>query len=143
MLTVSKINEKNLEDFQACLRKRGKAEIEDVLYQHQYYFLLKHNDDIIGYIHFKDEEEDVTIKEIEMFNSRDDEILMIDLLIKSVINAADMRGKNRIVIDETLVKNNVDWIKNMGFKQDEQKFHIDVKKFFSKQCTGCDKGCSH
>ncbi len=145
MLTVSKLNEKNLQAFQSCLSKNGIPEVKDIIYNHQNYFVLKDKDEIIGYTYFKNQEKDISIKEIEIFNSKEEKILMIDLLIKSVINAADMRGMNRVVIDESLLKNNVDWLENMGFEQKDErgKFYMDVKKFFIRQCTGCNKECTH
>ncbi|MCG8485511.1 MAG: hypothetical protein MJA31_19550 [Clostridia bacterium] len=145
MLTVSKLNEKNLQAFQSCLSKNGIPEVKDIIYNHQNYFVLKDKDEIIGYTYFKNQEKDISIKEIEIFNSKEEKILMIDLLIKSVINAADMRGMDSVVIDESLLKNNVDWLQNMGFEQKDErgKFYMDVKKFFARQCNGCNKDCTH
>lgn len=146
MLTISKLNEKNIEDFQLCLKNHGieKVEVESVILQHQNYFLLKDGDDIIGYAFFNEKDDEVILKEIQIFEGKEEKLLMIDLLLKSVINAAEIRGQYWLVINKALLKDDGDWLKNMGFEEKEKDmFYMDVKKYFTRKCDGCDNKCSH
>lgn len=144
MLTISKLVENDQQDLELYINKNNLVVNQSVLNHMDNFFLLKDNKDIIGYTYFDVLDKQIEIQGIHTIcNDSEEKTLMIDLLLKSVINSADIRGKYQVEIKVDLIKDNIQWLKNMGFEQEEDKLHIDVKKYFNGQCSGCNKACNH
>ncbi|MCT4585148.1 MAG: hypothetical protein N4A54_09515 [Peptostreptococcaceae bacterium] len=108
-------------------------------------FILEKND-IVGYLEFEKNTLYYMIKDIE---TKNDDYLLKDGLVKSMINYIDLNGVLTLIIKK---HNNEDLIKNLNFKNlmdnnlyeinDYKNYsYINAVEFFSSSCNCCKGKC--
>ncbi|WXR61818.1 hypothetical protein WG909_00990 [Peptostreptococcaceae bacterium AGR-M142] len=108
-------------------------------------FILENNN-IVGYLEFEKNNLYYMVKNIK---TKDDDYLLKDGLIKSMINYIDLKGVLTLIIEKD---NNEEIIKNLKFKDlqvnnlyeinEFNKYsYINAVEFFSSSCNCCKGNC--
>lgn len=113
-----------------------EVDFEELKKYYENSFVLKKEENILGFGYYIEENLNGVLKDVIVF--AEDEIERVqyeDMLIRSMLNAAERKGLKEMLIKST---NNKKLFENIGFESKGNEMKLDLSKFFSMKC-GCSK----
>ncbi len=135
MIAIRKMTIEDLDIIiRLCEERKIKLDIELMKEWFLNAFALKQGDSIIGFGFYSEEGNNGVMEQAEIF-TRDDQGDYLDMLIRSILNAAERQNLDEMIVNDD---KNAELFLQIGFITMENDMRLDLKNFFSMKCS-----CSH
>lgn len=136
MLQILKMQEKDKESIVAQLNAQNtEVQLDNILNNVHNCFVVKENNNIHGFGYFKIHDDFAQIVQLIIFKNTNENEYM-DILIRALINAIDLKGLEIVKINKKTI-DNTQLLENIGFrlkKNCDDILELNTKDFFQCKC---------